>query len=88
MARALADPVLGRTFDTGEQTLARLRGAGANIAESTLSLYVAGMMNRTPESIWDQVKAGDKTWGELLNTLGIKVDTVGDVIEEKVKTRK
>ena len=85
MARALADPVLGRAFNTGKPTLARLRGNGANIAESTLSLYLANRMNRTPESILRSVKTGEKTWGTLFNSLGIRIDTVGDLIGEEVR---
>jgi hypothetical protein len=85
MARALADPVLGRTFNTGEATLARLRNSGANIAESALGLYLAGQMNRTPESILSDVRSGGKTWGALFNSMGIQIDTVGDRIAEAVR---
>ena len=85
MARALADPVLGRTFNTGKPTLTRLHDTGANIAESALSLYLAGRMNRTPESILRYVMTGEKTWGSLFNDLGIRIDTVGDVIGAAVK---
>jgi hypothetical protein len=85
MARALADPVLGRTFNTGEPTLARLSDSGANIAESALSLYLAARLKRTPESILSEVKEGKKTWGTLYNSLGIKIETVGDLIVEEVK---
>ncbi len=84
MARALADPVLGRTFNTGKPTLTRLHDTGANIAESALSLYLAGRMNRTPESILRYVMTGEKTWGSLFNDLGIRIDTVGDLIAEAV----
>jgi hypothetical protein len=85
MARALADPVLGRAFNAGEPTLARLRDAEANIAEAALSLYLAGQLNLTPEKIWSDVKAEEKTWGSLFNSLGIRIDTVGDLIGEAVK---
>jgi hypothetical protein len=85
MARALADPVLATTFEAGEPTLARLRDDGANIAESALSLFLGGKLDRTPESILGEVKEGENTWGMLLNSLGIKIDTVGDLIAEAVK---
>ena len=85
MARALADPVLGRAFNAGEPTLARLRDAGANIAEAALSLYLAGQLNLTPEKIWSDIKAGEKTWGSLFNSLDIRIDTVGDRIGAAVQ---
>ena len=85
MARSLADPVLGRAFTVPEPTLAQMRDTGANIAETALSLYLAGQLNKTPESIFSEVKEGKKTWGVLLNSLGIKIETVGDRIAEAVK---
>ncbi|MDF1525393.1 MAG: hypothetical protein RRA15_03970 [bacterium] len=85
MARSLADPVLGEAFTVPEPTLAQMRDAGANIAETALSLYLAGQLNQTPESIFRKVKEGKKTWGVLLNSLGIKIDTVGDLIAEAVR---
>jgi hypothetical protein len=85
MARALADPVLGRSFNIQEPTLARLRDAGANIAESALSLYLGGQLNRTAESIFGEVTSGKKTWGALFYSLGIRIDTVGDLIGEAVQ---
>jgi len=85
MARSLADPVLARAFNTGEPTLARMRESGANIAESALGLYLAGQMNRTPESILSEVRSGGKTWGALFNSMGIQIDTVGDRIAEAVR---
>ena len=87
MARALADPVLGRAFETGETTLNHLRDAGANIAESTLSLYLAGQLDRTPETILAEVSNGNKTWGSLFSSLGVRIDTVGDLIAEAVRAR-
>ena len=84
MARSLADPVLGRAFTIPETTLAQMRDTGANIAETALSLYLTGQLNQTPESIFSEVKAGKKTWGVLLNSLGIKIETVGDRIAEAV----
>jgi hypothetical protein len=84
MARALADPVLATTFEAGEPTLARLHDNGANIAESALSLFLAGKLDRAPEGILEEVKKGEITWGVLLNSLGIKIDTVGDLIAEAV----
>ena len=86
MARSLADPVLGRAFTVPEPTLAQMRDTGANIAETTLSLYLAGQLNQTPESIFREVKEGKKTWGVLLNSLGIKIETIGDRIAEAVRT--
>jgi hypothetical protein len=86
MARALADPVLGRAFNAGEPTLGRLRHNGANIAEAALSLYLAARLKRTPESLLAEVGKGKQTWGSLFNSLGIKIDTVGDVIAEAVTT--
>jgi len=85
MARSLADPVLGRAFNTGEPTLARMRESGANIAESALGLYLAGQMNRTPESILSDVRSGGMTWGALFNSMGIQIDTVGDRVAEAVQ---
>lgn len=85
MARTLADQVLGRSFNAGEPTMARLGEGGTDIAESALSLYLAGGMNRTPESVWSEVKSGKRTWGELFNALGIRIDTVGDLIGEAVR---
>ena len=85
MARSLADPVLGRAFTVPEPTLAQMRDTGANIAETALSLYLTGQLNQTPESIFSEVKEGKKTWGVLLNSLGIKIETVGDRIAEAVK---
>jgi hypothetical protein len=85
MARILADKVMGRTFNASGPTLIRLRDSGTGIAESSLSLYLAARLKRTPESILGEVGAEGKTWGELLNSLGIRVDTVGDLIAEAVK---
>lgn len=85
MARALAEPVLGQAFNAGEPTLARLRDAGANIAESALSLYLAAKLKRTPESLLGEVRDGKQTWGSLFNSLGIRIDTIGDLIGEAVK---
>jgi hypothetical protein len=87
MARALADPVLGRTFNTGEPTLGRLRENGANIAEAALSLYLAAKLKRTPESLLAEVIGGKQTWGSLYNSLGIRIDTVGDLIADAVKRK-
>ena len=84
MARSLADPVLGRTFTVAEPSLAQMRDAGAHIAETALSLYLAGQLNQTPENIFSEVKEGKKTWGVLFNSLGIKIDTIGDRIAEAV----
>ena len=87
MARALADPLLATTFEAGEQTLARLRDNRANIAESALSLFLGGKLGRAPESILKEVQEGKNTWGLLLNSMGIKIDTVGDLIAEAVKEK-
>lgn len=87
MARALADPVMGKVFEAGEPALGRLKVGGANIAESALSLYLAGRMKKSPEAIYTDVKDGKKTWGELLYGQGIKIDTIGDIIAETVKKR-
>jgi hypothetical protein len=87
MARALADPVLGRAFNAGEPTLARLRDAGTSIAEAALSLYLSGRLKRTPESILSDIKTGEQTWGTLFHSLDIRIDTVGDRIANAVRGR-
>ena len=87
MARALADPVLASTFEAEEPTLTRLRDGGANIAESALSLFLGEKLDRAPESILEEINEGKNTWGVLLNSLGIKIDTVGDLIAEAVKEK-
>lgn len=84
MARALADTVMGKVFEAGEPALKRLKNGGANIAESALSLYLADRMKKTPETIFKEVESGKQTWGSLLNSLGIKIDTIGDRITEAV----
>lgn len=85
MVRALADTVLGKTFGAKESTLLLLRNEEANIAESALSLYLSANMKRTPEEIFKEVRKGKLTWGSLLNSQDIKVDTIGDLIAEKVR---
>ena len=85
MARALADPVLGRSFNAGKPTLLRFRRRGADIAESVLSLYLAGKLKRTPDDILNEIRKGKQTWGSLLNSLGVRIDTVGSLIAEAVK---
>jgi len=87
MARALADPVLGNTFDAQGATLALLRREKANIAESAVALYLAVKMVRTPEDILNEVRQGKQTWGSLFHSQGIRVDTVGDLIAGAVKKK-
>ena len=87
MARALADKVMERTFNASGTTLTHLRESGAGIAESSLSLYLAARLKQTPENILNEVRGGKKTWGSLFHTLGIEIDTVGDLIAEAVKSR-
>lgn len=87
MARALADPVIGNTFNAGESTLKRLGEDGANIAETTLSLYLGELMNRTPESVWNEVRSGERSWGFLLNSQGVIIETTGDLIAELVRKK-
>ena len=85
MARALADPVMVNVFGASENTIDRLRDQGANIAESAVSIYLTIRVKKTPEVIFSDVKSGKNTWGELLNSQGIRIDTLGDLIAEEVK---
>jgi hypothetical protein len=87
MARALAEPVIGRAFGVRDPDLAKLRENGANIAETALSLYLAAGADRTSTDIFSSVRNGTQTWGSQLHTQGIKVDTIGDLIAEKVKKK-
>jgi hypothetical protein len=87
MARALADQVLGKTFGIEDATLRVLKRKQASIAEASLSLFLAARTGRTPADILNEVRKGRQTWGSLLHAQGIKVDTIGDLIEEKVRER-
>ena len=87
MARALAEPVMEKAFGAASPTLGRLKNQGADIAETAGSLYLAAKLRRTPESVFSDVRKGETTWGELFNSLGIRIDTVGDLIAREVKRK-
>jgi len=87
MARALAEQVLAKTFDTAQPSLDRMREKGAGIAESALSLYLAARLTRAPDHILAEVQRGQETWGSLLHSLGVPIETTGGLIAQAVRTR-
>jgi hypothetical protein len=84
MAAALADRVLARTYKVDGQTLSKLRAAGANTAEVTLSLLVSGRTGKAPGDIFAEVRDGKTSWGKIVSSLGIPLDTTGDLIMQSV----
>jgi hypothetical protein len=84
MAAALANRVLARTYKVDEQVLSGLRAAGANTAEVTLSLLVSDRTGKIPGDIFVEVRDGKTTWGKIVSSLGIPLDTTGDLIMEDV----
>lgn len=84
MAAALADRVLVRTYRVDEETISRLRGAGADTAGVALSLMVYERTGRDPGSIFTEVTDGKTTWGKTISSLGIALDTTGDLIMKSV----
>ncbi len=87
MARVLAEEVLARSFDAATPTLDRLREAGAGIAEATLSLLLAQRLDRTPEVVFEEITRGQQTWGSRIHTLGVPLESVGDLVAEAVRKR-
>jgi hypothetical protein len=84
MAAVLADKVLARTYRVEEETISRLRGAGANTAGVTLSLLIYERTGRDPGNIFAEVTDGKTTWGKTISSLGIALDTTGDLIMKSV----
>ena len=85
MAAALANRVLARTYRVDEQVLSGLRAAGANTAEVTLSLLVSDRTGKIPGDIFVEVRDGKTTWGKIVSSLGIPLDTTGDLIMKDVR---
>jgi hypothetical protein len=85
MAAALADRVLARTYRVDGQVLSGLRAAGANTAEVTLSLLVSDRTGKAPRDIFAEVRDGKRSWGKIVSSLGIPLDTTGDLIMEDVR---
>jgi hypothetical protein len=88
MAAVLADKVLARTYRVEEETISRLRGAGANTAGVTLSLLIYERTGRDPGDIFAEVTDGKTTWGKTISSLGIALDTTGDLIMKSVRKAK
>ena len=88
MAAALADKVLARTYRVEEETISMLRGAGANTAGVTLSLLIYERTGRDPGDIFAEVTDGKTTWGKTISSLGIALDTTGDLIMKSVRKAK
>ena len=88
MAAVLADKVLARTYRVEEETISRLRGAGANTAGVTLSLLIYERTGRDPGNIFAEVTDGKTTWGKTISSLGIALDTTGDLIMKSVRKAK
>jgi hypothetical protein len=85
MASALADTVILKAFDASPETVSALHTSGANIAETTLSVLIAGRTALDAEAVYGKVKSGKDTWGSILYSMGVPLDQVGDVVMDKVK---
>jgi hypothetical protein len=85
MAEILADSVLARIFRVEGKILSELRSAGAETSEATLSLLVSSRTRPSPMEVFRGVRSGKTTWGKTLSSIGIALDTTGDLIEAQVR---
>jgi hypothetical protein len=84
MARALADESLRTGFSLSPETVADLRGQGADNGEAALAAFF-GASDEPAPALLREVRSGKRTWGQVLTARGIPSDTVGDRIAEKVR---
>jgi hypothetical protein len=72
MATAAADEVLTTRLRVAPEVLAELRTTGASTREAIISLFLSRRADHPALAFFTEVQAGNKTWGQLLDGLGIE----------------
>jgi len=72
MATAAADEVLTTRLRVAPEVLAELRTTGASTRETIISLFLSRRADHPALAFFTEVQAGNKTWGQLLDGLGIE----------------
>ncbi|PLX41084.1 MAG: hypothetical protein C0609_11375 [Deltaproteobacteria bacterium] len=85
MSRALADIELRRAFGVSAAVLSALRDKGADNAETVLSLLVAKLSGDDPVVVLSSVSPDGKSWGALLDGVGVMPAGVGEELGKLYK---
>ncbi|PLX40973.1 MAG: hypothetical protein C0608_07565 [Deltaproteobacteria bacterium] len=85
MSAALADIELIKTFGVSRETLSKLRESGADNAEAILALLVAKLSNGDPMEHLLAVSPEGKSWGALLDGVGVMPAGVGEQLGKLYK---
>jgi len=72
LADAAADETLGTAAGTAPEELIQFRKRGADTGEIILSLIIAQRIGRSAIDLFAEVQAGRATWGELVDSVGIR----------------
>jgi hypothetical protein len=69
---AAADEVLTTRLRVAPEVLTELRTTGASTREAIISLFLSRRADHPALAFFTEVQAGNKTWGQLLDGLGIE----------------
>jgi hypothetical protein len=72
LSTAAADEVLTTRLRVAPEILKELRTSGASTREAIISLFLSRRADHPALAFFTEVRAGNKTWGQLLDGLGIE----------------
>lgn len=84
------EALLAAYFDVKKERIRRLRDKGLNTRETALALALSARTGKSMDSIADARLKQQKSWGEMVNDLGLKPEETGAFLESllPVKAKK
>lgn len=85
LAAAAADATLESRLGAEPATIEALRTAGATSQETILALFLGRRIDRPASELFQRVKSGSATWGEILQASGIEAMNIDDEISRLLR---
>jgi hypothetical protein len=84
LAALAADDVLSSRAGVERETVAALRGQGASTSEVILSVVLARRLQTSPTTVLASAKAGNATWGALLQAVGVAPKDIDGLVRQSL----
>jgi hypothetical protein len=85
LAVAAVDATLETRLGAEPATIEALRKAGASSQETILALFLSSRTGRAGTELFQQVKSGKASWGEILHAAGIEAMNIDNEIDRLVR---
>lgn len=85
LADSAADSIIETRLGVAPEVLLGLRSEGASTPEIVLSVFLAGQSERTAADFLGEVRSGNRSWGQLLNGLGLHAGTIEGEVRKMLR---